>query len=291
MSVDLLWADLEERLLPIFADYRSRIADLSIEIKADRTLLTEADVRIQELIVAAIRAHEPGAVIIAEEDERIEPRAEVIESDGRIWIIDPIDGTAQFVRHDQVEFCSVVCLLESWQPARAFVLAPELGLAGTRLLITVDAVSRTVFVDGAKVYLSQRQSNSSWLSLTRSADEPTRPIDAIAAHSGYQAKTRTTSQTLDMVRTALDISAITSPSLPPFSLFWRRAQKVWDGVAGLCLASAAGLRICNEIGDPVLIGPQWLGQPCPIFDSTVVGRQEMVDWFISAGSGNVSAEH
>jgi 3'(2'), 5'-bisphosphate nucleotidase len=194
MSVDRLWAVLEESLPPVFADYRSRLADLPVEVKADRTLLTEADLRIQELILSAIRTQEPGAVIIAEEDERIGFRAEVAESHGRVWIIDPIDGTAQFVRHDQVEFCSVVCLLEGWQPAQAFVLAPELGIDRNRLLVTVDTSSQSVFVDGTKVHLNPIQNHPRWLSLTRSADEPARPIEAVAADHGYRAKTRTTSQ-------------------------------------------------------------------------------------------------
>ena len=35
MSVDLLWSTLEERLPSIFTGYRSRIADLPVEVKAD----------------------------------------------------------------------------------------------------------------------------------------------------------------------------------------------------------------------------------------------------------------
>jgi 3'(2'), 5'-bisphosphate nucleotidase len=126
-SVTALWTELERRLLPVFADYRGRLAELPIEMKADRTLLTEADIAVQALIVDAIRAVDPGAVVIAEEDERTGPREEVLTSRGRIWVVDPIDGTAEFVQPGHVEFCSVVCLLEDWQPAVAFVLAPELA--------------------------------------------------------------------------------------------------------------------------------------------------------------------
>ena len=74
--------------------------------------------------------------------------------------------------------------------------------------------------------------------LTRSKDEPSRSLESGLAKIGYQLKTRTTSQTLDMVRTALDIAEFTDPPLPQFRLFVRTNQKVWDGLA----ASASARR-------------------------------------------------
>lgn len=126
-SIDQLWAHLNAELVPTFSRYREWIADLPVEVKADKTLLTEADIAVQNSIIEAIRAMEPSAVVIAEEDERADVRTEVLQASGRVWVIDPIDGTAEFVRGDRIEFCSVVCLLEDWQPSAAFVLAPELG--------------------------------------------------------------------------------------------------------------------------------------------------------------------
>lgn len=150
-SVTTLWTQLEQQLQPVFADYRSRLAELPIEVKADRTLLTEADIAVQALIIDAIRTLEPGAVVIAEEDDRTEVREEVLTSGGRVWVVDPIDGTAEFVRPGHIEFCSVVCLLEDWQPAAAFVLAPELGKDGTPILITADARTRELHWVGQSV--------------------------------------------------------------------------------------------------------------------------------------------
>lgn len=77
MSVVQLWDDLAERLRPVFAEYRGHIADLPVEVKADKTLLTEADVTVQQIIIDAIQARKPAAVVIAEEDERQGTRDEV----------------------------------------------------------------------------------------------------------------------------------------------------------------------------------------------------------------------
>ncbi len=152
MSVGSLWEVLEEQLLPVFVNYRSRINDLPIEVKPDQTLLTEADIAVQKKIVSAIRAAEPDAVIIAEEDGRTESRSEIAGSQGRVWVIDPIDGTAQFVRNEKTEFCSVVCLLEDWEPVEAFILAPELGPGRTPLLATANALTGTVLLGGRKMH-------------------------------------------------------------------------------------------------------------------------------------------
>ena len=281
-SVDELWAHLNALLLPAYSRYRERIADLPIEVKADKTLLTEADVRVQRSIVEAIRAMEPSAVIIAEEDERTHVRTEVLTAQGRVWVVDPIDGTAEFVRGDRTEFCSVVCVLEDWQPSAAFVLAPELGRDRTPILVTADVAGGTISVNGARAARPAATSDDLWLSLTRSEGLPARAVDPIAEAAGYRLKTRTTSQTLDMVRTAVDLSEQTGPSLPGFALFWRREQKLWDGAAGLALGRACGLRDCDEAGTALPLNPDFLSAATPVFASTVMGHPETVAWFLEA---------
>ncbi|MEE4541385.1 inositol monophosphatase family protein [Streptomyces sp. V4-01] len=280
-SISSLWSTLEEQLLPVFADYRSRLADLPVEVKADRTLLTEADVAVQELVLAAIREFDgPDAVVIAEEDERAETREEVVASGGRLWVVDPIDGTAEFVRGESVEFCSVVCLLEDWKPSAAFVLAPELGSGRAPMTVSADARTHQLRLDGRAVSPTSQDEISRHLSATRSRGEDRPAFDAAAVEAGFTVKTRTTSQSLDMLRTALDVSNLTAPALPPFDLFWRRGQKLWDGAAGLCLAAAAGLRSCGEDGEPLTLKPDFLSAPTPTFAANVTGRPETVAWFL-----------
>ena len=63
------------------------------EWKLSRSLVTEADRRVQEYLTRRLRAHFPSDGIIAEEDDlRVPPTAGT-----RYWVIDPIDGTASFV--------------------------------------------------------------------------------------------------------------------------------------------------------------------------------------------------
>ncbi|MGW2082137.1 inositol monophosphatase family protein [Streptomyces sp. NPDC001939] len=281
--ISSLWSTLEDQLLPVFADYRSRLADLPVEFKNDRTLLTHADIAVQELVVAAIRDFDGSdAVVIAEEDGRSGLRAEVAASGGRVWVVDPIDGTAEFVRGESVEFCSVVCLLEEWQPSAAFILAPELGSGRAPVSVSADARTHQLRLDGRTVLPASRAEASRLLSVTRSRGQDRPFFDEAAHQAGYTLKTRTTSQTLDMLRTALDITDLTTPVLPPFDLFWRRKQKLWDGAAGLCLAAAAGLRSCGENGEPLTLSLDFLAEPTPTFAANVTGRPDAVVWFLQA---------
>jgi myo-inositol-1(or 4)-monophosphatase len=58
-------------------------------------LLTEVDLAVQEAIVARIRAEFPDDAIFGEESGmNVAPE----NPDGRVWLIDPIDGTQNFVR-------------------------------------------------------------------------------------------------------------------------------------------------------------------------------------------------
>jgi 3'(2'), 5'-bisphosphate nucleotidase len=55
---------------------------------------------------------------------------------------------------------------------------------------------------------------------------------------------------------------------------------VWDGIAGLCLGTAAGLRHCDEDGKPLPAAPAFFSQAEPVFASTVMGRPDVVSWFL-----------
>ncbi|MCK2238087.1 inositol monophosphatase family protein [Crossiella sp. S99.2] len=246
MDVGALWDDLQDTLTPLLGSFRARLDDLDVSTKADQTLLSEADLAVQEHIVAKILAADPGAHIVAEEGRQ------TLESVGsttsnRTWIIDPIDGTAQFVRPDQVEFCSVVCLLDQRRPVAAFVLAPELGPERSSVRVSVDEAGGPIAVNG-RVAAARSATEPLRASVTRSSGVPPRPWEQPLLDAGFELKTRTTSQTLDMVRTCVDISSHTEPVLTPFALFYRPNQKVWDGAAGMCLAQAGGLRVLDRNG-------------------------------------------
>jgi 3'(2'), 5'-bisphosphate nucleotidase len=285
MDVADLWNELESLLIPIFGDFRARLFELSVEQKHDTTLLTQADLDIERQIVAQIEAVDPGAAIVAEEGTR---GRGLSVNPGRVWVIDPIDGTAEFVDEGRREFCSVVCLLEELRPVAAFVLAPELGPGRTAVSVRVNGPGCPIEVNGQLVSRSVESPN--WASLTRSSTVPARTFEPLIEEFGLAIKVRTTSQTLDMARTCVDLTAYTDLSLPPFAVFYREKQKVWDGAAGMCLAYAAGLRVTDRRGrDRETVDvPLEVAEPC--FESTLVGETTLVDRVLATMSSAGTAE-
>ena len=89
MNLDQLWDELASDLERELRDFRSQLRHLNVSVKPDATLLTDADIAIENLIIDRIRKIGPYPVVVAEEDQRTAPREEVLDSPGRIWIIDP----------------------------------------------------------------------------------------------------------------------------------------------------------------------------------------------------------
>ncbi len=210
---------------------------------------------------------EPAARIIAEEGGvRLDERS---GASGRVWVIDPIDGTAEFVKPAGREFCTVVTALSDGSPDACYVLAPELGEGRSPVVITLDGGGALPMVNGESARVAQIAGLPLAASATRSASRPARAFEAVAEQRGIRLKTRTTSQTLDMVRTCLDVRGATG--LGSFAWFYRERQKLWDGVAGIALASATGRAAVDRAGSALApIASQVLEDSEPTFATTVV---------------------
>jgi fructose-1,6-bisphosphatase/inositol monophosphatase family enzyme len=280
MQFARLWAELGTDIERMLGAFRGRLAELDVVEKSDHTLLTEADTAIQNMIVEHIRSHDTHAHIVAEETSDDQWRSGSAPLPERVWVIDPIDGTAQFVRDDRVEYCSVVVVLENLEPVHALVVAPELGAGRSALTLTAARADRTVTVNGAPAKANTARAGGSSASVTRSSGTEPRPFEQTMTEAGYALKTRTSSQTLDMVRTALDLSELTDDPVR-FDLFFRTEQKIWDGLAGLCFGAVTGMAQADISGSPrVPVSQEILAQPEPTFPSTVMGIPEAVTWFV-----------
>ena len=76
----------------IMAFYRDGTA---VETKDDRSPVTEADRAADRLIVAGLRAADPHIPVISEEST--DPSTPAAPADGRFWLVDPLDGTREFI--------------------------------------------------------------------------------------------------------------------------------------------------------------------------------------------------
>nr|PKY81153.1 histidinol-phosphatase [Pseudoglutamicibacter albus] len=94
-------------------------ADLYVETKPDATPVTEADRQAEQLIRARLREARPDDAVFGEEF------GSTGESN-RVWIIDPIDGTKNFMRGVPV-WATLIALVEDGEVVVGLVSAPALG--------------------------------------------------------------------------------------------------------------------------------------------------------------------
>ncbi len=100
---------------------RYRALDLEVRIKDDDSPVTDADTAVESVLRASIEASRPGDAILGEEfggDADAAPH--------RQWIIDPIDGTANFLRGIPI-WGTLIALAVDRVPVVGVVSAPALA--------------------------------------------------------------------------------------------------------------------------------------------------------------------
>jgi 3'(2'), 5'-bisphosphate nucleotidase len=95
----------------------------AVELKADRSPVTEADRAAHRVIVAALAAWTPEVPVISEEGEI--PAFAVRRAWRRFWLVDPLDGTKEFLLANG-EFTVNIALIEDGVPVLGVVFAPAL---------------------------------------------------------------------------------------------------------------------------------------------------------------------
>ncbi|MEV0648347.1 inositol monophosphatase family protein [Phytomonospora sp. NPDC050363] len=253
--------------------FRARLPTLPVTTKPDRSLLSQADLEMETRIVRRLQFLDPTARILAEESGTGAWRPEGDEVPERMWVVDPIDGTAEFLRGESREYCSALALLEHGTPTWALIVAPELGRDRTPLVIAAEAGGVTV--NGAPAGFNSSLAASKQASVTRSM-RTTGPLafDATLRAAGYSLKTRATSQVLDMVRTAIDLTEAAGDPIR-FDVFHRLRQKLWDGVAGLLIGEMNGL-LPPDGPSPFPLTARVLASDVPTFERSLMGRTEAV---------------
>ncbi|MGN6612785.1 MAG: histidinol-phosphatase [Angustibacter sp.] len=117
--------DDDLRLAHVIADQvdgltmdRFRAADLEVDTKPDLTPVSDADVRAEELVRSQLKRTRPRDAVVGEE----------LETTGhgqRRWVVDPIDGTKNFVRGVPV-WATLIALVDDGEPVVGLVSAPAL---------------------------------------------------------------------------------------------------------------------------------------------------------------------
>lgn len=116
LTLALRLADTADQIS--MARYES--ADLRIDTKADRTFVTDADQAVEAAIRELLAAERPTDAFYGEETG-------VSGESSRQWILDPIDGTSNFLRGVPV-WGTLIALAVEGVPVIGVVSAPALGM-------------------------------------------------------------------------------------------------------------------------------------------------------------------
>ncbi len=211
------------------------VGSSEVRYKTDREPVTEADRSANQHIVARVKAMYPEDGILSEESKDDLVRLEK----ERVWIIDPLDGTKEFIARNG-EFSIMIGLAIGGRAALGVVMQPESGqlYAGAAGL-------------GAFLYEAEER-----ISLKVSDTDKTNRMTLVSSRSHRQ-------QITDKIRATLRITServsgsvglkvgLISRRLADLYVHPSPGCKEWDLCAPQALLEAAGGRMTDCWGNPL----------------------------------------
>jgi myo-inositol-1(or 4)-monophosphatase len=202
---------------------------VDVEPKADGTPVTDADRDADALLSRAIEAAFPGHGVLSEERDTVVPGTDWC------WVIDPIDGTSNFVA-GLPYWCVSVALTFEGHPVLGVVDAPALG---RRYVATVGggawAGDRRLHVRAPVDWRDGRNRHIPVMLTTATARR--------ARDAGLRLNARVMGATaLDLAVVAEGVAAASIAVIP----------HVWDVAAGELLVTEAGGAVVTLDGSPLL---------------------------------------
>jgi fructose-1,6-bisphosphatase/inositol monophosphatase family enzyme len=217
-----------------------RLAAHEVDQKAGpHDLVTDADRRAEQHLTEALGALLPGSVVVGEEAVHANPASyEALQGDTPVWIVDPVDGTRQFV-HGDPGFCTLVALVRSGVLLASWTYAPARDQLATAIR------GRGAFLDGERLYAG--------------TPEPGRDLRVATSHPDYttdEQKRGLLGLWTDGVAprpcgsAGLEYLAVARGESDGVAFSWEAA---WDHAAGLLLVEEAGGAHLTLTGEPFRI--------------------------------------
>lgn len=210
----------------VLQGYRTGTA---IRKKGRIDLVTEWDLRSEELIRRAIARAFPDHGIVAEETEERDVRA-------LTWYVDPLDGTTNFA-HGHPFFSVSLGLCEGGEPLVGVVAAPALhviwrgarGIGALRNDVPCGVTACAVLGDAlcATGFPYDRQTN---------------PDDNLREYRAFLKRTQGIRR---CGSAAIDLSLTADGT---YDIYWEQRLSPWDLAAGACLVREAGGRLSDYAG-------------------------------------------
>lgn len=207
--------------------------------KGERDLFTQADIAAQELIFNAIRKEFPSHELIGEEGFNGSiPTAE------RLWLVDPLDGTANFEAgfpHFNVSIAVVNSTREEFTPLAGAIYAPC-----AKELYSAER-GKGAFLNGKPIRVSQRPLRES-IAATYIPGNAARGAAAIGAMQRLHPNAR---RIRVLSGGAIDCCWVAEGKLAAYFAF---SSTPWDHAAANLMVTEAGGAVSTADGSPWNLG-------------------------------------
>ncbi|WP_435186973.1 inositol monophosphatase family protein [Streptomyces sp. bgisy126] len=220
----------------IMPRFRQLAAHEIIEKNGPHDLVTVADRSAEAHLTASLTALLPGSVVVGEEAVHADPAVyDALRGDAPVWIVDPVDGTRQFV-HGDPAFCTLVALARHGEVLASWTYAPALE-------------EMAVAVRGRGATLNGEP-------LRSGSPAPGEVLEVASSHPDYttpEQKRALLGLDTDGVRrrpcgsAGLEYLAVARGALSGVAFSWEYA---WDHAAGLLLVAEAGGTDTTLAGEP-----------------------------------------
>ncbi|MGW6416460.1 inositol monophosphatase family protein [Streptomyces sp. NPDC055055] len=219
--------------------FRQLAAEDIVEKNGPHDLVTVADRAAEAHLTTSLTALLPGSVVVGEEAVHADPAVyDALRGDAPVWIVDPVDGTRQFV-HGDPAFCTLVALAHHGEVLASWTFAPALD-------------EMAVAVRGRGATLDGRP-------LRSGSPAPGAVVEVATSHPDYtspdQKKALLGLDTEGVRRrpcgsAGLEYLAVARGALDATAFTWEYA---WDHAAGLLLVAEAGGADTTIAGEPFRI--------------------------------------
>ena len=221
-----------EAILKVYA------SDFEIYQKTDKTPVTEADLAAERLIIEILADAFPDIPIVSEE---LADRGELPPSAERFWVVDPLDGTREFIAKNG-EFAVLIGLIERGRPVLGVVHGPA---AGVTYAACGPGTATRQFKGGAAEPIHARRPSDDGL---------------VVVHSRSHENSRRLAEYLERYKvrervkcgSALKFGLLAAGEGDFYPRFGTTME--WDTAAGQAVLEAAGGRVENIDGSPLAYG-------------------------------------
>jgi 3'(2'), 5'-bisphosphate nucleotidase len=239
-------SDLLEQVLRVARDAGAAVmqvygTDHAVSSKTDQSPVTEADVRAEAIIIAALCTLTPDIPIVAEESVAA---GEVPSVGADFWLVDPLDGTKEFIGRNG-EFTVNIALVHEGAPVLGVVFAPAIG----RLFAGAQGSGAFVEDLAGRRPIHCRISPPEGLTVVAS-----RSHGDAAALDAFLAGRKVAS--LASAGSSLKLCLVAAGEADLYPRLGRTME--WDIAAGHAVLLAAGGRLTDIAGEPLRYGkPQF----------------------------------